>query len=141
MASGLLDSAVLLGTGLLGICIAAGLLARRVRIRRTWYHTEGTVIDAIPRPGAPSDDPFLCAVVSFTAPDGSLSQWIDPHHTTFAREQIGQRVELFITEHGSGKVLRPPTVDPFFFLLTFLSVGGLALIMTGVVLGTEATLR
>ncbi|MCL0120881.1 DUF3592 domain-containing protein [Corynebacterium pygosceleis] len=141
MASGLLDAAVLLGTGLSGIVVAAGLVFRRVRVRRSWYRTEGTVIDAIPRPGAPADDPFRCAVITFTGPDGGLHQWIDPHHTSFAREQVGQRVDLFITRHGSGDVRRPPTVDPFFFVVMFLAVGGLALIMAGVVLGTEATLR
>ena len=141
MASGLLDSAVLLGIGLLGIAVAAGLVFRRVRVRRSWYRTEGTVIDAIPRPGAPADDAFRCAVITFTGPDGGLRQWTDPHHTSFAREQVGQRVDLFVTKHGTGDVRRPPTVDPFFFVVTFLSVGGLALIMAGIVLGTEATLR
>ena len=141
MASGLLDSAALLGTGLLGIAVAAGLVLRRIRVRRSWYRTEGTVIDAIPRTGAPTDDPFRCAVITFTGPDGGLHQWTDPHHTSFAREQVSQRVDLFVTEHGAGDIRRPPTVDPFFFVVTFLSVGGLALIMTGIVLGTEATLR
>ena len=143
MVSGLVDAAVLLGVGLLGIIIAAGLILRRIRVRQTWYHTQGLIIDAIPRPGTPDgdDDPFRCAVITFTGPDGVLHQWTDPRHTAFAREQIGQCVDLFITRHGTGEVRRPPTVDPFFFIVAFLAVGGLTLIMAGVVLGTEATLR
>ncbi|MBV7295741.1 DUF3592 domain-containing protein [Corynebacterium sp. TAE3-ERU12] len=134
-----LEGAVCMAIGLSAI-IAAGLwfvLRRRADAHR--FHTTGTVTGAVGRPG----DDLRAMVITFTDRDGSTRSWTDTLYTAFALGHVGDQIDIAVDPPSAdgepGAVYVPRESNPTFMLNVLLGMAGVAFLISGMFIFTEAS--
>lgn len=136
----MLTAIAIIAIGLTAVGTAVGWWRLRVRRQRRRTHTTATVISTV---GRPRDD-LRALVVRFHDITGATRTATDTFHSAFAADMVGHTIDIELvpaaTPGAPSQVIIPRQTNPVFLLNILLGITGIAFIVAGIVVLTEAAM-